>query len=128
MKMGKNILVIFGLSLLLASCSEHQPAKETVILSPGSTDLGEITTAKIIGISFTIVNESDEDLHIISQAKSCGCTKLKLKSKLVKAHDRVKVYLQFDPEKETGKFEKSVFFRLDNGEILVYRFNGFANP
>lgn len=126
MKISIVSTVIFIMILLLTACSGNQSGKATVFLAPDSTNLGEIPTNKTIGISFAVVNETDENHTIISQAKSCGCTELKLKSKLVKAHDRVKVYLQFDPEKESGKFEKSVFLRMDNGEILVYKFKGIA--
>lgn len=126
MKRAKLYSTFFAIGLLTASCSGNQASENVVFLSPDSTDLGEIKTDKTIGISFEIVNGSEGDLHILSQAKSCGCTKLKLESKLLKAHSRVNVHLQFDPEKELGRFEKSAFFRLDNGEILIYKFKGIA--
>lgn len=126
MKKTKLYSVFFVMGWLLASCSENQPHEETVFLSPGSTDLGIIKADKTIGISFEIVNESEENLQIQSHAKSCGCTQLKLTSKILKAHDKLKVQLVFDPKDENGKFEKSAFFRLSNGEILVYKFHGVA--
>lgn len=126
MKKAKLYGMFFALSLLMASCSGDQVPENTVFLSPDSTELGEIKTDKTIGISFDIVNDSEENLQILSQAKSCGCTQLSLKSKRIKAHSRVKVRLQFDPEKESGRFEKSVFFRLNNGEILIFKFSGVA--
>lgn len=124
-KMKSMLLVLMVLLALGSGCSTNDQTA-TVFLDPATNDLGEISVEQKKNISFNIVNNTNENRSISSQAKSCGCTTLKLDSKNLKAHGRIKVRLQFDPQNESGRFEKSAFFRLDNGEILVYKFRGIA--
>lgn len=119
-------MIALTLLLLLAACSENakNEQKKVFFLSPETVDLGTVETDRTIDIAFNIVNDSDENRRISSHAKSCGCTELNLSTKTVKAGHKLKVHLTFDPKNESGRFEKSAFLRLDNSEILVFKFKG----
>ena len=127
--MRYNILFFVVLSYLVNGCNEGQnPADnsntDSVVILPAKHDLGKIDSTRIVALSFEIVNKSDNDVKIVSKAKSCGCTNFVLPSDKLKAKSRMKVKVDFDPKQVSGNFEKSVFFRLENGKILMFKFSG----
>lgn len=98
--------------------------KQLVTLSPTEMDLGEISKESIREITFDIINDSSESVKIVSNAQSCGCTDLIYPIKEIKAKSKAQMKLEFNPEKENKKFSKSVFLRLDNAQILIFKFKG----
>ena len=123
----KFIITLAFLSFLI-SCNE-KPAtpfskKDVIVLIPSTMDLGKIEEIKLKTLDFEIVNRSEKDVKIVAKAKSCGCTNFDLPSEIVKANSRMKVQVTFDPSKVAGDFEKSVFMRLENGKILLFKFLG----
>lgn len=117
--------MVLILAFLLVNCSGGEAkAKNAVVLNPESIDLGTIQATEKVKVEFELINHSDEQRKIISHAQSCGCTKLTTKTKILRAHQTLKVALIFDPERESGRFEKSAFLRLDNNEIMVFKFKG----
>jgi Protein of unknown function (DUF1573) len=109
---------------LFSNCSGELSSQDAVVLSPESRDLGILETKHKLNIEFQIVNDSDEKRKIISHAQSCGCTKMKMLTKTIEPHKKLKIQLTFDPKNESGHFEKSAFIRLDNNEILIFKFHG----
>lgn len=123
----KKCVFLFIASILLLGCQEQKPKtaeKELIFITPSELDLGEIEQNKIIDLQFHIVNKSDNDVKITSQAKSCGCTDFIEPVKHIKAHSDELVKIQFNPEKENKSFSKSVFIRLNNSKILIFKFKG----
>lgn len=123
----KFVITLAFLSFII-SCSEKpvtpSSKKDVIVLVPFKMDLGTIKEIKLKTLDFEIVNKSKKDMKIVAKAKSCGCTNFDLPSEVVRANSRMTVHVTFDPSKVTGDFEKSVFMRLENGKILLFKFLG----
>ncbi len=123
-----KFIAIISLIILVSSCKEKQEVftqkDPAVFLIPSKIDLGKIEDMNIKELNFEIVNKSDSDMKIVSKAKSCGCTNFALPSDIIKARSRMKIKVDFDPSQVSGDFEKSVFMRLENGKILMFKFLG----
>ncbi len=113
---------------LICSCNESSESTkknmDSVVVLPSKRDLGKVESSDLITLNFEIINNSNKDIKIVSKAKSCGCTNFVLPSDKLKAKSHTVVNVDFDPTKVSGDFEKSVFFRLDNGKILLFKFSG----
>ena len=127
--MKRHFILFIMLITFVCSCDDIQKQdlsskEDSVIIVPSKVNLGTVDSTHVVVLNFEIVNKSSKNIKIVSKAKSCGCTYFKLPSTNLKANSRMKVKVDFDPKQVSGNLKKSVFLRLEDGKILLFKFFG----
>ncbi len=122
-----KIKIYFLFLFITFGCTQNESESSTkttkkVEIYPNRKNLGEILKSEKQVIMFKIRNTSDEIVRVDKIAKSCGCTAIKMKSKIIKSKSSNEVSIIFDPKNEEGRVEKKVVFRLSNNQFLTYAF------
>lgn len=127
--MKNKTILLLTLFSVVYSCNTSEKLKEKskgLYLEQEEKNFGEITSTKKIELSINLINDSENIDSIISIVKSCGCTKVKENKIIIKPHSEGKISLIYNPEKDSGRIQKSVFLRTSKDEILTYRFKAFV--
>ena len=82
--------------------------------------------------TFTITNNSDQAVAILSASASCGCTKPKYQKKPLKHGETGTIDVTFIPTGQKGEINKDVKVRLKNAngksETITLRLKGAVVP
>lgn len=116
--------IIFFLILLIASsyslCSageKRQGDKVGVSVSETVYDFGTVyDDSPNVQHTFTLTNNGDGAVAILSASASCGCTKPKYDKKPFRPGETSSIHVTFIPTGQSGEINKDVKVRLKNAD------------
>lgn len=90
-----------------------------VTIEPNTQPLGEVLYGDVATTTFTLTNNTQEDLNITKVSTSCGCTSATVENTLLKPYESTIVYVSFDPavhkdDTDLGELTRTIYIDTDS--------------
>lgn len=106
-----GLSVVLLLSMLVGPSFGQRWAED--MFDHRSHDFGMVATGAKVEHRFTLENIYEEDARIVSARSSCGCTKPKFSTKLIKTWDKSEIVAVLDTRNFHGQKDTTITIRFD---------------
>ena len=109
-----KLFLIFVFAACASATSKNAVNGAVVVPeAEGSYSFGEVYAGEIVRAPFLIVNPSPDRLIIDEVNTNCGCTTTNLEGAIIRPHESLLVWVQFDTKNQWGPQSKTVTLMTD---------------
>jgi rhodanese-related sulfurtransferase len=90
-----------------------------VAIEPTTQSLGTVIYGEVPTTTFTLTNNTPDDLNITKVSTSCGCTSATVENQSLKPYESTIVHVSFDPavhkdDTDLGELTRTIYIETDN--------------
>lgn len=90
-----------------------------VTIEPNTQPLGTVIYGDVATTTFTLTNNTQEDLNITKVSTSCGCTSASAENTSLKPYESTTIEVSFDPavhkdDTDLGELTRTIYIETDN--------------
>jgi hypothetical protein len=89
---------------------------------PYTWDFGQVKKGTVLKHDFTLKNESDKVLNILSVNTSCGCTVSKVQKKKLLPQEQTLIEVKFNTKGYSGPVQQYVYVNTDSLDNPVIKY------
>ena len=122
-----QILLSIIVSLEIPVVIEGQYCYENAIMVNNIKDFGNVSGAAVLKHTYTLVNITDEDIHLRIVRPSCSCTKVSCGAMSIPRHGSLDIVVEYDVDLHKGYFDKSIMILVvGRKKPLILKIRGYV--